>query len=329
MLSRNKSKLLQLLVLFMLTWQVPAEAGQCGPLPINPVTDVNWQCVFPIRIGGFIQVGANMPSDPDNNESPVCVCNNGGAVPKIGVQFSFWEPARMIDTVVDPYCFLALGAKLANPTPGKLGGDVERDDQGGKAFAQMHYYIFPVWAMLDMFTDMPCLKDKSFDLAFITEVLPTWNNDLLALILNPEAILFANPIAGMACAADSMAALVNMPLNTLFWCMGTWGNAYPLAGSITATDYVEANAGLAARGIYLMGRTGLLMDPGVNSCFTVRTPIWQKSHYRLQEMKPVRDASCEVIGHSGLTWTQFKNPALAGDNFAWMVFRKTKCCMTY
>lgn len=312
----------------LLGWGLPAQAGKCGPEPVNPVTDVAWQCVFPISIGGLIQVGAGAPVDPDNIDSPVCVCNNG-TLPKIGVTFSFWEPARMIDTVTDPYCFMALGAKLANPTPGRLGGDLGRQGGGAKAFAQMHYYIFPVWKMLDMFTDLPCLNDTSFDVAFITEVLPTWNNEILALLLNPEALLFANPAAALACAADSMSALVGMPRNELFWCMGSWGNAYPLAGSITATDFVEANAGLAARGIYLMGRTGLLMDPGVNACYQIRTPIWRKRNYRLQAMKPVRDSSCQPIGRSGMLWTQFKNPATAGDNFAWMVFRKVKCCVSY
>ncbi len=324
----NRNRLLGFFTLFLLGWVSSTQAGKCGPEPVNPITDIAWQCVFPIRVGGLLQVGTGAPEDPDNIDSPACVCSNG-TLPKIGVSFSFWEPARMIDTVTDPYCFLAMGVKLANPTPGRLGGDLGRDNQGGKAFAQMHYYIFPVWALLDMFTDLPCLKDKSFDIAFITEVLPTWNNELLALILNPEALLFANPAAALACAADSLSALVGQPRNELFWCMGTWGNAYPLAGSITATDYVEANAGLAARGIYLMGRTGLLMDPGENACYQIRTPIWRKRHYRLQEAKPVRDSSCQPIGRSGMTWTQFKNPALAGDNFAWMVFRKTKCCVTY
>jgi conjugal transfer pilus assembly protein TraU len=28
-------------------------------------------------------------------------------------------------------------------------------------------------------------------------------------------------------------------------------------------------------------------------------------------------------------WTHGKNPPLAGDNFAWLVFRKVKCCVTY
>jgi hypothetical protein len=37
-------------------------------------------------------------------------------------------------------------------------------------FAQMHYYKFPVWAILDMFTDLPCTEDVSFDIAMMSEL---------------------------------------------------------------------------------------------------------------------------------------------------------------
>src|SRR3546814_9872238 len=40
--------------------------------------------------------------------------------------------------------------------------------------AQMHYYVAPVWKMLDMFSDLPCLEDDGFDVALMTEVMPTW-----------------------------------------------------------------------------------------------------------------------------------------------------------
>jgi len=302
-----------------------ASAGKCGPDFVNPITDVNWQCIFPIRIGGLMQVSAGGIPDPDPINDPICTCPPAF----IGINVSFFEPARMIDTVSDPYCFMAAGTQLANPSPGQLAGGLHRHDATARAFEQMHYYIFPAWAVLDMFVDFPCIDAKGFDVAMISEVLPTWNNEITGAILNPEAALFGNPATQLACAADATGAMVGYPLDSLFWCMGSWGNAYPLGGSITATDYVEANAGLAARSIYFMGRTGLLLDPGVSSCGSVPTPIWKKKNYRLQVAKPVRDSSCRVIGQSGLLWTHVKNPPMAGDNFAWMVFRKVKCCVTY
>ena len=49
---------------------------------------------------------------------------------------------------------------------------------------------------MEVVTDFPCLERGSFDLAYLTEVDPLWNDDELTLILlNPDAVLFANPIA--------------------------------------------------------------------------------------------------------------------------------------
>ena len=72
----------------------------------------------------------------------------------------------------------------------------------------------------------------SFDLAYLTEVDPLWNDDELTLILNPDAVLFANPIAIAACAADCVAATVGFGLNTLFWCAGCQGGLYPMDGHV-------------------------------------------------------------------------------------------------
>lgn len=326
--NEANEKLMPVLLLLALMLLSPwAQAGKCGPSPINPVTDVNWPCIFPISIGGLIQAGASgtgLDQDPDAINSPICVC---GA--SVGVSISFWEPARIIDTVADPYCFMALGRKLPNPTPGRLGGSRIKTGGSSRAFQQLHYYIFPVWAVLDMFLDMPCTDKTAFDVAMMTEVLPHWNNDILSMLLNPESVLFGNPAAQLACAADSVAATAGLPINQLFWCQGAWPSVYPLSGSITDTDYVEANAALAARGIFMMGRLGLLLDPGVTHCGVVPTPIWRKRNSRLQMAKPVRGSSCLPIGRPGLLWTAGKNPPMAGDNFAWVLFRRVKCCIQY
>jgi conjugal transfer pilus assembly protein TraU len=65
--------------------------------------------------------------------------------------------------------------------------------------------------------DFPCTEKRDFDLAYMTEVDPLWNDDSLAFIINPEALLFGNPIAQTACVADSVAAAVYQPIDPLFW----------------------------------------------------------------------------------------------------------------
>lgn len=316
-----------LLLIISLLSQVSL-ASLCPSAGINMLTGISWQCTFPMRIGGVVQLGSNEPESGDTTMDPVCICNGGNA-PKVGISVSFWEPARIIDTVSEPYCMMVMGTSLGNPAPGSLDGSLGRTGSQSKAFQQMHYYIFPAWAILDMFTDIDCLENKGFDVPMMTEVVATWNNEILSLIVNPESVLFANPVSNLACAADAASSLVGMPRNELFWCMGSWGNTYPLAGSITSTDYVEANAGLAARSIYYMGRIGLLRDTGLDGCSSMYTPIWRKNRYKLQLISPVKDNTCHKIGQSGLLWTAYKQPPQGGDNFMWMMFRKVNCCVTY
>ena len=309
-----------------------AHASKCPADTIfNPITKVRWTCVFPITIGG-VRVGTfdklSSTLDAQSSTSPLCFCREGASF-IFGVKVSFWEPNRMVDIVTEPGCFMALGVDLMN-THGKLQGSTTSISDGAatrKMFAQMHYYISPVWAMLDLFTDIPCLKKEgSFDVALITEVLPTWQSGTLGSIIQPEAILFGNPAAGLACMADSAAAAAGKVIDPLFWCMGSWGSTYPIAGDIHFDDSVEAWAGLAARGVFMMGRLGLLTNYSSDGCSFVRAPIWRKSRYKFQLMEPVKSGKCVNIGRAGALWTSAKH-APAKDNSQWMIFEKAICCV--
>ncbi len=300
--------------------------ASCKADIFNPIIDICWQCIFPIRMGGIDVVGSDIDSPPDDVGNSICLCGT-----TLGISTSFWEPARIIETVKDPYCFNLIGAELTQE--GFLGGSTDDGEETNPSmFAQAHYYLMNVWSFLDLFLDLPCLESTGFDVAYITEVDPTWNDDLLAFLLNPEALLFANPVLQMACMADSVAANVSTPLDALYWCMGSWGSAYPLAGHKSDNDYIQDNAALAARMIYKLTRQAVLWDTATNVCGPVMWPLWQKSHYRLQIMKPVRDTSCQPIGRSGLIWSSMKNPPFnasgnASDNFDWALFRKKLCCV--
>jgi conjugal transfer pilus assembly protein TraU len=153
-------------------------------------------------------------------------------------------------------------------------------------------------------------------------------------LINPEALLFANPASQLSCIPDSTAANLGYPLDSLFWCMGSWGSAYPLTGTIPERDTTTANAGLAARMLFKLSREMLLWDTASNACGPVMAPIWRKSHYRLQIARPVKGNDCIPIGRSALLWGSGKNPpggagANAPDNFLWILTRKNKCCIGY
>jgi len=293
---------------------------------LNPITDISWKCMFPLTIAGVtLMSGEGEKGDIGN---PICVCKTHSGVPYFGLKTQFWEPSRLIDTVSEPYNMMLLGTNMGGTGKAKLGGSVHTTDGSTRAFQQMHYYMFPIWQILDMFTDIPCIESEGFDIPIMTELVPTWNNDTLAMIMNPEAILFGNPVSAIACSADSVAALVGKPIDYLFWCMGSWGNVYPLAGSITSTDYVEANAGLAARAIYFAARTALLWEDASNGCTAHIATIWSKSRYRLQLAKPNTSSECLPIGRDALLWGAGAHD-LTDDNFLWTMFTKRDCCARY
>ncbi|MDL1978028.1 MAG: TraU family protein [Deltaproteobacteria bacterium] len=84
---------------------------------------------------------------PDNPDCPakeaICVCPSA-TIARPGVTFAMWEPARLIETVKDPWCFPSLGMKLDGGegfTGAELRGGTESmgNQEGMRTFAQAHY----------------------------------------------------------------------------------------------------------------------------------------------------------------------------------------------
>lgn len=318
-------------------------AAVCQSSFLNPITGINWQCAFPMNLGGVISFGKTTDNGDSDTEIdfPVCSCLLQGGSTIVGINTAFWEPSRLIETVKDPYCFPSLGTGFSNR---KMGTLVSRNGPRGGASGegtdaksvQVHYYIYPVWAMLKMFLDVPCLAGNridgggtDLDLAMITEVLPNWNNDLLAFLLNPEALLFANPAAVASCMADAAAATTGAPIESLFWCMGGWPGVYPGAGVVHTDHQLLANTVAAGRLLYQIGRIGGLLDHGMDACGAVRTLIWRKRNYRFHFAQPVRGSQCLHFGTPAALWERWKNKPINGDNFSFVLFRRVKCCLGY
>ena len=212
---------------------------------------------------------------------------------------------------------------------GTLGGTSGDDGSGNQStFYQAHYYIFPIYALLELLTDFICLQMTGFDMAYLTEVDPLWNNDTLSAIINPEALLFGNPVANLACMADAVTSAVFEPLDALFWCKGSWGNAYPLTGQTGGDGYVEGSASVAASLIYKLHRQLVLWGSWGQAglCGYYPAPIWRKSAYRLQIVTPIPSVYATTIGTTGTIWSFGKNPPFVGDNFSYLLFKKRECC---
>ncbi len=100
------------------------------------------------------------------------------------------------------------------------------------SFYHVHYYIYPLIYWLELITDFGCLKESTFDVAYMSEYDVTWNDEKLQSLLNPESILFGNMPAQAACGLDCGAATFNLPDDSMFWCSGCWATCIRLAVQI-------------------------------------------------------------------------------------------------
>ena len=102
-----------LLMLFLsFCFAASASAGNCKGRIINPITDVCWSCVFPIKLGG-VTLSSGKNADPETDANRLCLCASGANI-TVGLNMSFWEPLRTAEVVRTPYCFPSLGGMELN-----------------------------------------------------------------------------------------------------------------------------------------------------------------------------------------------------------------------
>lgn len=300
---------------------------------VNPITDICWSCIFPITIGSM-PVYSNGNPDTPNPGNPICYCQEG-PYPRIGITIGYWEPTRLVDVTRHPYCFVNLGGAIINMGGSQGTGTVKSRTGSGRneSTYQVHWYIYPLIYWLSLITDAVCVEHGSFDVGYITELDPTWNDDELAFILNPEAVLFANPIAQAACAADCVAASSHLPLDALFWCAGCQGSMYPLTGHVQDDESgPQASLLLAERMTFKMHREGLLWGTygGKAICHIYPMPIMDKSMYRSQMVYPIPTTTspqgCDPYGRTTAIWGAGHQFPVKGEDFGYLIWRKRNCC---
>ena len=240
------------------------------------ITDICWSCLFPLRIAGAAIGSGPVPGNAAKQS--LCACTDALGVPSAGVVIGMWEPARIVELVRLPGCLPALGgARLDLGAWRTLGtpGQAEYDGSD-KAFYNYHYYAFPILIMLDLFFPDRCNVDHltDFDVLYLSELDPTWNNDELAFFTNPEAAFVANAVAQAACLVDAASATtLQKPLDTLFWCAGAWGGLYPFTGRTPTLNGRPSEMSLAsARVLAALHRRGLARQT-VGRCRPVRGPL--------------------------------------------------------
>lgn len=214
--------------------------GVCyGQFP-NLVTDICWDCAFPIKLMGVRVMGSDDQEDYDSGSiNNVCVCNNSLGVPVAGLHTAFWEFARQADVTRTPYCMVTLGSQWNFDFNANMKGSGTMDDTADignrTTFRHIHWYINPAMGLLQITLDSKCLEPKGFDVAYMSELDPTHSDEELERILNPEAYMFGNVVSQLACSADCVSATIGFGSNTLYWCDGCNGTIYPMTGFLPNT----------------------------------------------------------------------------------------------
>ena len=326
---RFKSLLVVLLIIFVGV----THASHCTGHFVNPTKDVCWRCLFPLSVGNSTVVDSALPDTP-NAESLIgwCPTKTGN---RLGLNIGFWEPQALVDVTDSPYCLVNLGGHQVNLGHLQSRGGRQNGEPGEtSAFYHVHWYKYPLLAWLNLITSVGCVEGGDFDIAYLTELDPMWSDSEMSFVLNPEATLFANPIAQASCAADSLGStLKSKPLDSLFWCAGAQGSHYPLTGHVNAPmSPVQTALLLAERLNYKLHRERLIADSSPKKdeiCTEHYYPTVPKSRYRYEMVNQVADGRhCYPTGSSTLMWEAGKIKPHTAAQYGFLVWRKRNCTFT-
>jgi conjugal transfer pilus assembly protein TraU len=318
------------LIALILIITTSAQAKKCTGEFVNPITDINWSCMFPITIGSMEIVGSDL-ADTKNPSSPVCICPKFG-VPMPGIVGGYWEPARLVDVSAEPYCFVNLGGLEIDMGFERSQGGRPKAESSKMSSWYVHYYIYPILAMLELFTDFICLQETNFDPLWISEMDPSGMDDELTMILHPESFLFNNLLAQSACTADCVSSsTTGKPIDSLHWCAGCQGSMYPMNGNVNAhIGGVQASLNAAEKMTFKMHRQGQAHETSSDSagkiCHKHLALMMKKSHYRYQMVNP-DTAACAAFGKTTTFFESRKETPIVGEDFGYLIWRKRSCCI--
>ncbi|MBA5868604.1 MAG: TraU family protein [Nitrospira sp.] len=315
----------------------------------NSLATTCWECMFPISLSGvtvfnlgedFTEPAIGPGHAPFPPQLCGCVCLGPICIP--GLPLGIWEPKNLVEAVHDPLCFPTLGVSLAGGFSyiGRGMATTQMDSELNYAFFHVHYFVFPLWAIVGIGMDILCLNPTGIadeiDLAYASEIDPLWDDDLISLILFPEALVLANPVALAACAADSVAAAVGFPIDPLFWCAGSFGFMYPPTGHVSGADGDLKPAALSmTRLLAKLARAGTEFWTSANGpllCEDIPTALIVKSQYKFQLLWPIPNTGlpppcCQPLGRTLMMWGLGKIVPAVGEDFVWLLWKRQNCCM--
>lgn len=312
-----------------------AKSASCTGHFVNPITDVCWDCMFPISIGNVPVVPSQYP-DTNNPSAPISACPKPPPIVlQVGMNIGYWEPVTLIDVTRTPYCMVNMGMELTGANTQNIGGKTSartHKQYSDAVFYQAHWYKYPLMLWLKLIDSTACMATDNFDLAYMTELDPFWNDDELAFTLNPEAILFGNPATQLACVAEAMKTSTghSLPIDALFWCMGSQGSVYPLTGTSNYSDSPIQSATLIAERLnFKLHREGIVWESHGEDgavCNQTPMPMLPKSRYRYQMTNAIpAPLMCYPYGTTTGIWESGHDNPVTGRNFGFLNFKKRNC----
>lgn len=331
-------------LLLLVTASSSASDFECHGAWANPITDVCWSCVFPLKLAGLTI--ASMDQD-DNDSSPgsiVCSCLGKGGSAVVGTTVSFWELMRMIDVTRKPMCFPSLGGLQMDvgSLPADTPGDI-RQMEGRKPYSFFHVnnIKYPLMYVAELVLDDSCLEKGSIDVDFSSVFDPTWVDNTLAAILNPDSFLYGNIVAVNAVAAQCVACSSFLtPVDReickkIHWGSGCNGDTYPLVGDISYDNGgVVSSANLLHREIVKSGRELRMWaasgSDGMCGYYpNIMPDITDYKYamaYPIPQTEKILGKCCQPIGRSTILWGAGREFPVAGEDFSYYVYRKRDCC---
>ena len=260
----------------------------------NIMNQICWDCFLDsLKLFG---VGSKPNGASSKLDLPACMCTDALGVPEFGTPLGFWSPQHVNEVVTTPWCSPALGGLRMQDSFVGMGYNKTADTDGTPtAFYQYHYFSYPIMAMLGMMLLPDCTSGYvDFDLMYISEIDPLWNNDLLTLLLNPEAIIYSTPAAFAWCAADCVTTTADNQKEEFYGCAGCDGHLYPFTGNINPQpDPVAGTSLITQRVLASHHRKGLsrrtIGDDAM--CKPEYHPTIPRSQYKFSMMHPVPEAS--------------------------------------
>jgi conjugal transfer pilus assembly protein TraU len=309
-----------------------AQSVACQSAFINPLTDICWNCILPITLGSVPLTPSRYPDTP-NPTLPLSFCGRPPLLVLPSLNIGYWSPSTLVDVTRVPWCMVSMGLHLPGPQQQQIGGGwrTPADGQSG-GFYHAHWYKYPLLYWLQLLTSVACHSSVAFDLAYMTELDPLWDDDQLAMALNPEALLFGQPAAQLACAAEATKTATNqaLPMDNLFWCLGSQGSVYPLTGHLGYRDTpLQAATLIMERLNYKMHRQGLVLESSGKAGAICRDHValmLPKSRYRYQLSRMLPEASrCHPYTTTTSLWEQGHASPQRGDDYGFVQFQKRNC----